>query len=183
MTSAQLVESLQKSMDQIVARTSQPGPDPMADDPEYKKAKKRALNILSVRDHSVEELKKKLIAREHPEEAVELVLAKLQRAGLLNDEEYAQNFVRAQRERRKLSKSALKRELTKKGIADTHIRFALEHVEDEHELAFGVALKKARATVGLPRETRMRRILAMLARRGFPQSMSMDVTMRALDET
>lgn len=183
MSSAHLIESLQQSIDQIEAQGAQPEPDPQAHDPEYKQTKKRALNILSVRDYSVDELRKKLLAREHPEDAVERVLTKLQRAGLLNDQEYAQNYVRVHREKRNLSTSALRRELVKRGVADNHIRFALDQVEDEHEVAFGVALKKARSTVGLPREKRMRRILAMLARRGFPQSISMDVTLRALDET
>lgn len=156
--------------------------DDAVDEKEYKRAKNRALNMLSVRDYSRADLHEKLLTKEHPEDAVEVVLTKLERAGLINDAEYAKNFVRVQRENRALSKMALKRELGKKGIAESYISQAVDDVADEHEVAFGIAMKKARSTVGLPRETRMRRILGMLARRGFAQGLSMDVTRRALDE-
>lgn len=200
-----VIASLQASIDRITGRQSRPEvglassgvgqsrpevepasspaePAATSDDPEYRRAKKCALNILSVRDHSVAELRNKLEAKEHSEDAIELVVAKLERAGLLNDEAYAQNYVRVHRDKRHLSQAALRRELEKKGIGETHIRAAVDSVADEHEIAFGVAMKKARSTVGLPRETRMRRILGMLARRGFPHGISMDVTRRALDE-
>ena len=170
----------------IAAVESSPEPAPEDTpnrDPEYLRAKKRALNMLGARDHSSAELKSKLLAREHPEEIVDELIGKLERSGLLNDAQYAQNFVRAKREERSLSKSALNRELNKKGIAQEAITQAVEPIADEHELAFGVAMKKARATIGLPRETRERRILGMLARRGFPAGICIDVTRRALDET
>lgn len=153
-----------------------------SDDREYARAKKRALNMLAARDHSRTELHDKLVAKEHPESVVSALIDKLERSGLLNDAAFAQSYVRSHRDRRALSKSALRRELKKRGIDDELVAETLEPVVDEHEVAFGVAMKKARSTVGLPRETRERRILGMLARRGFPSSVCVDVTRRALDE-
>ena len=151
-------------------------------DREYAGAKKRALNMLAARDHSRTELHDKLVAKEHPEAVVSALIDKLERSGLLNDAAFAQSYVRSHRDRRALSKSALRRELKKRGIDDELVAETLEPVVDEHEVAFGVAMKKARSTVGLPRETRERRILGMVARRGFPASVCVDVTRRALDE-
>ncbi|MYM19489.1 regulatory protein RecX [Brevibacterium sp. 5221] len=150
---------------------------------EYARAKKRALNMLAARDHGSAELRDKLLAREHPPEVVECLLERLERSGLIDDEAFARAFVRANRERRALSKTALRRELSRKGLEAQTVAAAVDPVADEHEVAFGVAMKKARSTVGLPRETRERRILGMLARRGFPSGVCIDVTRRALDET
>lgn len=181
------VRQLQEQIDDISAHRAAEDYDDHridSDDPEYKRAKKRALNILSARDHSSAELRNKLVKKEHPEDVVDVLIDKLEKANLLNDRAYAHGYVRAQRESRKLSKKALRLQMRKKGLPDSAVSEALDEVqaEDEHELAFSVAMKKARSTRGLPREVRERRILGMLARRGFPTGISLDVTRRALDE-
>lgn len=52
-----------------------------------------ALAILSRRDHAVFELKQKLYKKGHPPDQVETVIAALQRVGLLNDDQFAINFI------------------------------------------------------------------------------------------
>ncbi|WP_254668812.1 regulatory protein RecX [Brevibacterium sp. CS2] len=153
-----------------------------ADDPEYKRAKKRALNMLAARDHATEELRSKLLRKEHPEDVVDTLLDRLTASGLLDDEQFAAGFVRARRESRALSVRALRQELTKKGIPESVSEHALEDIDDEFDLAYEVALKKARSTANLPHDTRLRRTLGMLARRGFPQSVCMAAARRALED-
>ncbi|WP_236862968.1 regulatory protein RecX [Brevibacterium daeguense] len=153
-----------------------------AEDPEYRKAKKRALNMLASRDHSSAELREKLLRREHPSEVVDRLVEKLQASKLLDDSAFAEAFVRSQRSSRGLSKSALRRELSKKGVPEEAVEPAVEAVDDEFGVAYEVALKKARTSANLPRETRMRRILGMLSRRGFPPGVSMAAAQRALDD-
>src|SRR5699024_1592386 len=75
-------------------------------DADYAKAKKTAMNMLAMRDHSREELRKKLLKRDLMSEAVDELLV-VEQAGvlelddefensrLLNDEEFAHRFVRA----------------------------------------------------------------------------------------
>lgn len=152
------------------------------DDPEYMRAKKRALNMLAARDHATAELRSKLVRKEHPEDVVDTLLDRLTASGLLDDEQFAAGFVRARRESRALSVRALRQELTKKGIPESVSDRALEDIDDEFDLAYEVALKKARSTANLPHDTRLRRTLGMLARRGFPQSVCMAAARRALED-
>ncbi|WP_258234290.1 regulatory protein RecX [Brevibacterium oceani] len=149
-------------------------------DADYAQAKKTAMNMLAMRDHSREELRKKLLKRDLMPEAVDVLLDKLENSRLLNDEEFAHRFVRAQRENRKLSKSVLKRELSKKGISPELASEAVADVDGEEDLAREVAAKKAASTRRLDYAVRERRILGMLARRGFPSAICIKVTREVL---
>lgn len=151
-------------------------------DASYSKAKKTAMNMLAMRDHASGELRDKLLKRDFLPEAVDELIAKLQRSRLLDDEEFAHRYVRAHRERRKLSRTALKRELTKKGLSADIVSGAVEDVDGEEDLARQVAEKKAASSRGLDDEVRERRILGMLARRGFASSVCLKVTREVLAE-
>lgn len=157
-----------------------------AGDPErdkaYSAAKKTAMNILSMRDHSVSELRTKLQSRDYPDEIIEELLLKLQKSRLLNDEEFAARYVRGHRERRKLSRGALKRELVKKGVDAEIISEVVDDIDGEEELARQVAMKKAASCRGLDRQVQERRILGMLARRGFSSSVCIKVTREVLSD-
>ncbi|GAA3833505.1 recombination regulator RecX [Brevibacterium ammoniilyticum] len=160
--------------------------EPFADSPEladaYAKAKKTALNMLAMRDHSSTELREKLLRRDFDPAAVDRLIAKLERSNLLDDGQFAQRFAKAQRESRKLSRSALRRQLVKKGIDEETIAGVVAEVDGEEDLAREVAEKKARSTRGLDHEVRERRILGMLARRGFSSTICLKVTREVLAE-
>ncbi|KAB1950113.1 regulatory protein RecX [Brevibacterium linens ATCC 9172] len=134
------------------------------------------MNMLAMRDHSSDELRKKLLKRDLMPEAIDVLIEKLQNSRLLNDEEFAHRFARAQRENRKLSRSVLKRELSKKGISPELAAEAVADIDGEEELAREVAEKKAASTRRLDYAVRERRILGMLARRGFPSAICIKVT-------
>lgn len=153
------------------------------DDPEYRRAKKRALSMLAARDHAAAELRSKLLAKEHPEDVVDTLLARLAASHLLDDEKYAISYVRSQRAGRALSVSALRRQLAQKGVAEPAIEHAVEDLDDEFDIAYGIALKKARSTSSLPDETRLRRVLGMLARRGYPSAVAMAAAQQALEDS
>lgn len=160
--------------------------EPFADSPEladsYAKAKKTALNMLAMRDHSSTELREKLLRRDFDPAAVDRLIVKLERSNLLDDGQFAQRFAKAQRESRKLSRSALRRQLVKKGIDEETIAGVVAEVDGEEDLAREVAEKKARSTRGLDHEVRERRILGMLARRGFSSTICLKVTREVLAE-
>lgn len=151
-------------------------------DADYAQAKKTAMNMLAMRDHSSDELRKKLLKRDLMPEAIDVLIEKLQNSRLLNDEEFAHRFARAQRENRKLSRSVLKRELSKKGISPELASDAVADIDGEEELAREVAEKKAASTRRLDYAVRERRILGMLARRGFPPAICIKVTREVLAE-
>lgn len=151
-------------------------------DTDYAQAKKTAMNMLAMRDHSSDELRKKLLKRDLMPEVIDVLIEKLQNSRLLNDEEFAHRFARAQRENRKLSRSVLKRELSKKGISPELAADAVADIDGEEELAREVAEKKAASTRRLQYAVRERRILGMLARRGFPPAICIKVTREVLAE-
>ena len=111
------------------------------------------------------------------------VIADLERDRLIDDALFAQEWVRQRHQRRGKSKAVLDRELREKGIAASIRGEALDIIneDDEREKAHELAVKKARSVKydcscqqGRLRQA-LRRIVGVLARRGFPQGMSMMV--------
>lgn len=77
----------------------------------------------------------------------------------------------------------------RKGISSAVRAQALEQIdqEDEEDMAWKLAVKKARSIKHVPedrgeRDKALRRIVGVLARRGFNEGMSLSLARRALDE-
>ncbi|WP_370914292.1 MULTISPECIES: regulatory protein RecX [unclassified Corynebacterium] len=150
----------------------------------------RALLLLDHRSRSRHELTERLQQLDFSPGLVSDVLDDLQRTGLIDDRNFATEWVRQRHHRRGKSRALLENELRDKGV-DAGIRVeALGQIAeaDEQEMAMRLARKKARTTVPrIPEDRRardkaLRRILGVLARRGFPHEMSMEVADTALDE-
>ncbi|AZA13784.1 regulatory protein RecX [Corynebacterium choanae] len=151
--------------------------------------KQRALAILNARARSRYELQQRLIAAEFPPELVELVLDDFAQAGLLDDAAFANEWVRQRHERRGKSRSVLDQELREKGVASAIRAAALAQIDDDDErsIAEQLARKKARAITGKPvdfaeYQKLLRRIVGVLARRGFPSGVAMSVAKDALEQ-
>ena len=69
-----------------------------------------------------------------PPEAAEAVLDRFQEVGLVDDGQFAQDWVESRQGRRHLSRSALRREFSAKGVDREEIEAALEPVTSEEEL-------------------------------------------------
>ncbi|NLF30732.1 MAG: recombination regulator RecX [Planctomycetes bacterium] len=161
-------------------------------DAEQEKAKagvrKRALGLLDQRARSRQELRGRLIDAEFDPGTVDEVLDDLARAGLIDDAAFAREWVRQRHARRGKSATVLDRELREKGV-DAAIRAeALEQIdaEDEAATARKFAEKKARSIREVPGDRQeyqkaLRRVVGVLARRGFPTGMSMQIAGEALD--
>lgn len=89
-------------------------------------------------------------------------------------------LVRTRHSERGLARRALAHELRRKGVEPEVAEHALEQIDDDDELtaARELAARKARASRGLDRDKRRRRLAGMLARKGY----SPGVAMRAVDE-
>ena len=150
--------------------------------------RRRALGLLDQRARSREELRGRLIDAEFEPGAVDEVIDDLTRVGLVDDAAFAREWVRQRHARRGKSASALDRELRDKGV-DASIRAeALEQIdaEDEEVTARKFAEKKARALREAPADYQeyqkaLRRVVGVLARRGFPNGMSMQIAREVLD--
>lgn len=83
---------------------------------ECRRAWNSTLDYLSVRSHSQKELTQKL-RRKYSQNAAELAVEKAVELGLVNDEAFAEMFVRELVERKKYGLSRVKNELRLKGIS------------------------------------------------------------------
>lgn len=101
--------------------------------------RERALRYLAQRDHSRQELVRKLAAHGSDEEAAE-ILHSLEGLGLLSDNRYAESFVRAKSER--FGTGRLRQELVRRGVAQEIIAETLAGTEDELGRAQAVWARK-----------------------------------------
>lgn len=141
-------------------------------------AYERALNFLAYRPRSEWEVRRKLVNkdREIAEDILDEVIARLERAGLLDDAEFARYWVSNRQEFKPRSKRALSYELQQKGVGRQHIDAAVANV-DESQAALHAAQKRARRLARLERDLFYKRLGDFLARRGF----AYDVTREVVD--
>ena len=101
---------------------------------------------------------------------------------LVDDAAYAEAWVRARHEGRGLSRRAVARELQARGVGDEVAAEALAQIDahDEEERARELVDAKLRATRGLPVATRTRRLVGMLARKGYPPGLATRVVREQL---
>jgi recX family len=153
------------------------------------KVRSRALGLLDQRSRSRQELYDRLVQAEFAPEVVDEVLDDLAHAGLINDVVFAAEWVRQRHKRRGKSRSVLDRELREKGVSQEDRDEALAQIDsaDEEAMARALAEKKARSVKSVPadrkeREKALRRIVGVLARRGFNEGMSLNIAISALEE-
>ncbi|MEW6093939.1 MAG: RecX family transcriptional regulator [Chloroflexota bacterium] len=130
----------------------------------------KALHFLSYRPRSSQEVRQNLSKRGCDETLVEETVCRLQRAGLVNDQEFARLWVENRSTFRPRSKSALRMELRRKGLSDEIIQSVLDESVDDEALAFESARKQARRYAGLEWPEFRQKLGAFLARRGFSYS-------------
>jgi regulatory protein len=132
-------------------------------------ARQIVLRKLAAQARTRHELTTALAAKKVPEEAATEVLDRFAELGLVDDAQFAQDWVASRQSRRGLSRSALRRELRTKGVDNEEIEAALAPVGSEEELAAarGLVEKKLRSMGGLEAQVRYRRLAGALARRGF----------------
>ncbi len=128
-----------------------------------------ALRKLTAQARTRHELAVALRARNVPEDAAAEVLDRLGEVGLVDDAAFADEWVSSRQQRRHLSRSALRQELQRKGIAREQIDHALEQVDTdaEYRAALDLARRKHATMSGLEPPVIYRRLAGAMARRGF----------------
>lgn len=150
---------------------------------QYRHALDRAVAYLASRARSRREVEQKLQQAGYRPCTVEMVLYKLEREKLLDDADFAMQWVEA-RSNRKLGRSRIAQELRRKGIAADEAEAALETIDDDDQLSGAIALaEKAAARIKPGEDPRkaMNRIHAMLARRGYSWAVAKEAVQRALN--
>lgn len=158
--------------------------DPSADDTdeprpvdpakEQRKATDICYALLTARARTRVELKDALLRKGISEQTAEVVLAKFDRAGLIDDAAFAEVWVRSRHTHQGLGRRALAVELRRKGVADEVAAEAVAAVDDEAEeqRARDLVRKKLRAMSNLDDTTKIRRLVSALARKGYAEGMA-----------
>jgi len=133
---------------------------------EVERAYERALNFLSYRPRSIDEVRRNLCKKNVEDEVVEAVLERLVRAGLLDDREFSRYWVENRLQFNPRGIYALRHELRGKGVSESVIADALADF-DEEVAARRAAEAGARRLAHLGAGDFRRRLGAYMARRGF----------------
>ena len=142
------------------------GPDA---DPESV-ARRILLDQLTGQARSRSELGVKLARKGVPDDVAGRLLDRFEEVGLVDDPAFARAWVQSRQPGKGLARRALATELRRKGVDDEVARAALDELdpEDEIEVARRLVWRKLRTTASLPRDTAVRRLTGMLARKGYP---------------
>ena len=128
------------------------------------------LRALERRSFAQVDLGRRLLRKGHPNPAVDAALERAAALGLLDDDQFARDYVQT-RAARGRGPARLTRDLMAMGVERGHIDRALtaEWPEggDRTGVPSALAAKRAAQLGDLPRPVKRRRVLAYLARRGF----------------
>src|SRR3989442_11226385 len=141
----------------------------------------RALNYLSYRPRSREEVRRYLRRKETPPEIIEAALARLDRLDFVNDRTFAGFWIESREQFSPRGARALKNELRMKGVEREVVEELIDDEKDE-ERALLAGRKKALSLVRIPTmdfATFRTRLGSFLQRRGFGYEVSTR-TVRAL---
>ncbi|MDQ1067185.1 recombination regulator RecX [Streptomyces canus] len=160
------------------AEKGEPPADPV------EQARAICLRLLTGTPRTRKQLADALRKREIPDDAAEEVLSRFEEVGLINDSAFADAWVESRHHGRGLARRALAQELRTKGVDSTLIDAAVSQLDSEQEEATARELvdRKLRATRGLDRDKRLRRLAGMLARKGYSEGMALRVVRQALEE-
>ncbi|WP_281878742.1 recombination regulator RecX [Nocardia sputorum] len=138
-------------------------------------AKEACLRLLAVRARSRAELAQRLAAKGYAPEVSERALDRLGEVGLIDDAAFAEQWVHSRHTFSGKGKQALAQELRRKGVARSEAAAALDAIttDDEEARAAELVRRKLRSLPReLDRDKMIRRLVGMLARRGYGQSMA-----------
>lgn len=138
----------------------------LQDEEAQEKAYQQAMLFLSYRARSEAEVRKNLEKHEFPSTVIDRMIERLRADRLLNDEQFAQDWVANRSEFRPRSRRALTVELKRKGLTESAIRSATEAV-DEEALAYAAAQSRVRRLQDLDWADFRKKLGEFLARRGF----------------
>jgi regulatory protein len=140
-------------------------------------ARSIALRQLTMGPRSRAQLAQAMAKRDVPVDAADAVLDRFEELGLINDSDLAHMIVRSRHATKGVARRALAQELRNKGIAQVDAEGALESltVEMEEQSARELVRRKLRTMGSVTPDAQARRLIGMLARKGYPSGMVMAV--------
>lgn len=168
------------------APAPQPPVDPVAAGPaadDEAVARKILLDALTGQARSRKELADRLARRGVPTELGERLLDRFTEVGLVDDAAFARQWVESRQRSRGLAPRALAQELRRKGVDDETAKEALDTIgpDAQEDAARALVRKKLRSMRGVDVQTATRRLVGMLARKGYPPGVAFAVVRDELD--
>ncbi|MEV0644317.1 regulatory protein RecX [Phytomonospora sp. NPDC050363] len=131
------------------------------------------------------ELAEALTKREFGEDVITEVLDRYAEVGMIDDAAFANAWVTSRQRSKGLARRALGEELRRKGVDKELATLALEQLDDETERAAArelVARKLRGMSASVAPDAKMRRLVGMLARKGYPPGVAMSVVREMIAE-
>jgi len=147
----------------------------------YDDARELCLKQLASSPKSRAQLETVLKRRGTDPEVAAAVLDRLEDVRLVDDTAYAESYVTTRRAST-MSRRALGHELRSKGVAGSVVEEALDTLDPEAEIGTARALvaRKLPSTRSLPLDARVRRLVGVLARKGYSGGLALRVVREAL---
>jgi regulatory protein len=153
-------------------------PQSTSEDSREEQARNLCLRLLTARARTRSELEGQLAKRGYPEDVSRRVLDRLAHVGLIDDVDFAEQWVRSRHLNAGKGKRALAAELRTKGVDNDVITEVLADIDAGAERERAEQLvrgKLRREKLGHDDAKVTRRLVGMLARRGYSQTMAFDV--------
>ena len=147
-------------------------------------AKQVLLRRLSHAPRTRKELARDLKDKDISDEVANVALDRFEEVGLINDQALASNYVSSQHERKGLGKNALRQQLRAKGVSDDVALEAISQISDDQEFqaAFALACKKIRSLQRDDAKTQLRKIVGVLARKGYSSNLAFRVAKEVITD-
>jgi len=148
---------------------------------EVERSYERALNFLSYRPRSEEEVRRNLREKDVDDQVIEVVIGRLTRAGLVDDREFANYWVDNRARFNPRGLRGLRYELRRRGVSHAIIDEALDSF-DASAAASRVAEAGARRLSREAPDDFRRKLKAYMARRGFSYHLIKPLVEEKLEE-
>jgi regulatory protein len=145
-------------------------------------ARSIGLDLLAGAPKTRSQLAEAMHRRHVPDEAANAVLDRFAEVGLIDDAAFATAWVRSRQAGRGLAPRVLTNELRQRGVAEELIADAISTIDNDDidAAARDLVTRRARTTVGLPTAVRLRRLVAMLNRKGYSGEVAVRVVKQVL---
>jgi regulatory protein len=142
------------------------------------------LQQLQVRPRTRQELATVLRRRGIDDEIAAELLDRYDDVGIIDDRAFAKAWVSSRHQGKGLARRALAGELRRKGVADDEVGAALDELDPDTEEATARALvaKRLRVESSAAPDAVFRRLVGMLARKGYPAGLAIKVVKESLAE-
>lgn len=141
-------------------------------------ALRRALRLLEARARSRHEIFQRLSEAEFEKDVIESVVQRLEELGLLNDADFAQEYVRQAVDRGQ-SAEWIRRSMLQRGVDQSVVQAAVDELgvrDSEHDRALELARRRAARITDLAPARAYGRLVRYLCNRGYDVELAAEVS-------